>query len=113
MIETKVVAATAGSGAGGVLATFTTWLLGVYVWGASPAADQAEAAVAAVPTPVAALVVVIVTAVGALIAGYAAPHTSRLDASSASANDMVAWAKDYIDRRYGPQPPAPPEPSSR
>jgi hypothetical protein len=74
-IETKVVAATAGSGAGAVLGTFGLWLLGVSVWGASGDAADVADAVAAVPTPVAGLVLLVISALGAAVAGYIAPHT--------------------------------------
>jgi len=76
-IESKVIAATGGSGAGAVLASFVLWLLGVTVWHVGFAADKAEQAVAAVPSPVAGLILLIVSALGALGAGYAAPHTSQ------------------------------------
>jgi ABC-type multidrug transport system fused ATPase/permease subunit len=80
MVESKVIAGAAGGGIGGALATFTLWLLGVFVWGASSAADQAEKAVAAVPTPVAGLVLIVLSSVVAFAAGYVAPHTHRPDA---------------------------------
>jgi len=76
-IESKVIAATGGSGAGAVLASFVLWLLGVTVWHVGFAADKAEQAVAAVPSPVAGLILLIVSALGALGAGYAAPHTHQ------------------------------------
>jgi hypothetical protein len=76
-VETKVVAATAGSGVGAILATFTLWLLGVFVWDVSADAAQADKAIAAVPTPVAGLVLVMLSAVAAAIGGWLAPHTSR------------------------------------
>lgn len=77
VLETKVVAATAGAGAGASLAGFVLWLLGVLVWGADSNAANAQAAIAAVPAPVGVMVGILVTIGGTFIAGYAAPHTSR------------------------------------
>ena len=76
-VEAKVLAATAGSGAGAAIVTFLLWLLGVEFWGASASAVRAPAAIAAVPGPVSGLVAIIVTAGAAAVAGYAAPHTPR------------------------------------
>jgi hypothetical protein len=76
-IETKVIAGLAGSGAGSAFALFTVWLLGVTVWGAPATASAAEAAVAAVPSPVSTLVVALLAAAGSFLAAYSAPHTPR------------------------------------
>ena len=76
-VEAKVLAATAGSGAGAAIVTFLLWLLGVECWGASASAVHAPAAIAAVPGPVSGLVAIVVTAGAAAVAGYAAPHTPR------------------------------------
>lgn len=78
-IETKVKASSIGAAAGGALATFGLWLLGVVVWGASNDADAATAAVASVPAPVAGLVLLGVPAAVAFTAGRAANHTFRPD----------------------------------
>lgn len=75
-VETKVIAATAGSAvSGSTVGTFVVWLMGVTFWHASTDADKATAAIAAVPIPVVALVLLIVGSVGAGVAGYLAPHT--------------------------------------
>lgn len=66
----KVLAATVGGGAGATVAAFLLWLLGVLAWGAPATADAATAAVAAVPAPVAGVVLLGVSAAGAFIAGY-------------------------------------------
>lgn len=76
-IETKVIAGAAGGGGGAAVASFTLWLLGVVFWSAPAAADHAGDAVAAVPSPVAVLVGVVLTAAGGFLSGYAAPHTNR------------------------------------
>lgn len=78
-VEVKVVAGAAGAGAGAVISQFVVWLLGCWAWGASWSADKAVAAVSAVPAPVADLVLLTVTVIGAYIAGYKAPHTHRPD----------------------------------
>lgn len=92
-IETKVIAAASGAGLGGAAGTCLLWLLGVFFWNASAAADHATEAVAAVPQPVAALIVILVGSLGAAIGGYEAPHTDRPDlnaAPSAPAADPYA-----------------------
>lgn len=76
-IETKVIAATAGGGIGAAVGQFLLWGMGVVFWGASANADKSTEALAAVPAPVSILLVTIVAAVGALAAGFWAPHTSR------------------------------------
>jgi hypothetical protein len=78
-IETKVIAAAAGSGLGAALSTFLLWILGVTAFGASSGADQVAKALAAVPEPVGALLAILVGIGGAGIGGYVAPHTSRPD----------------------------------
>ena len=80
-VETKVVANAAKAGAGAVISQFVVWLLGCWAWGASWSADKAVAAVSAVPAPVADLVLLTVTVVGAWFAAYRAPHTHRPDLS--------------------------------
>ena len=78
-IETKVIAATAGSGFGAALSAFFLWIVGVFAFGASSSADQVPKALAAVPEPVGALLAILVAILGAFIGGYAAPHTHRPD----------------------------------
>lgn len=82
-IETKVQTAVGGTLAGGTLGTFLLWLLGVLVWGADWAAVAAEEAVRAVPTPVAGLVLLGVTALGTYVGGYLGKHTARPDLAAA------------------------------
>jgi len=81
-IETKVIAATAGSGLGAALSTFLLWVFGVFVVGASSSADQVAKALAAVPEPVGALLAILVAILGAFVGGYSAPHTHRPDLPS-------------------------------
>lgn len=84
-IESKVYAATLGSGAGTILSGFILWLLGITFWHAGNAAGNAAVAAASVPAPVAAVVVLGLSVLGAFLGGYRAPHTARPDlAPSAS-----------------------------
>jgi hypothetical protein len=99
-IESKVLAATGGAGLGGAFGTFVLWLLGVTFWHSSAAADQATTAVASVPEPVGALIVIVVAGVGALISGYVAPHTSRPDLHPAPA----ILGKALVDAPADPAP---------
>ena len=78
-IEAKVYAAAVGTGAGAIIAAFLTWGIGVLAFGASANAENATAAVAAVPGPVVALIGLVVTVGSSFYAGYAADHTSRPD----------------------------------
>jgi hypothetical protein len=84
-LETKVIAAAAGSGAGAALASFVLWLLGVTAFHASPAADAAAKAVASVPEPVGGIVGIGLTVALTALAGYLAPHTARPDLATAAA----------------------------
>jgi len=81
MIETKVIAATAGSGFGAAISSFLLWELGVNFWGASNIADAAGTAIAAVPAPVSVVVALLVSAGCTVLAGWVAPHTHRTDLS--------------------------------
>ena len=76
-IETKVWAAVLGSGGGATIGAAVLWALGVFVWGASSAADHAKDAIDAVPGPIAALVGLLLTATGTLLGGYAAPPSNH------------------------------------
>jgi hypothetical protein len=78
-LETKVIAAAAGSGLAAALSAFLLWLVGVLAFGASSGADQVPKALAAVPEPVGGLLAILVAIGGAFIGGYAAPHTHRPD----------------------------------
>ncbi len=84
-IETKVIAAAAGSGLGASVGAFATWVLGVTVWHASSNAEAVPKAIGAVPSPVADLLVICIGIVGAGVAGYRAPHTSRPDLTAPAA----------------------------
>jgi len=66
----KVIAAALGAGVGAPLGAFLVWLLGVLVWHASSAAADVDAAIAAVPAPVSALLLSVLAAGSAFVAGY-------------------------------------------
>ena len=83
-VESKVYAATLGSGAGAILSGFLLWVLGVTFWHSSASAGDAVAAVAAVPAPVALVVGLVFTVAGTFLSGFQAPHTSRPDLPSAN-----------------------------
>lgn len=76
-IETKVWAAGVGASAGAVIGTAADWGLGVWLWGADNSAAAADVAIKAVPTPIAALVALAVTFLGAVIGGYNAPASNH------------------------------------
>jgi hypothetical protein len=81
-IETKVWAAIAGGVGGGALVTLVLWMLGVSIWHVSDTASSSAAATAAVPPAVANVLILVVPAVLAGVAGWLAPHTPRAVAAS-------------------------------
>jgi hypothetical protein len=83
-LETKVLAACAGSGLGAAFAQFMLWFLAVLVWHAPDTAKAADSAPALVPGPVAWLITVLVSVLGAYLGGYNAPHTFRPDLSESN-----------------------------
>lgn len=91
-IETKVWAAVVGSGGGATLGAFALWALGVFVWHTSGDAAHAEAAMKAVPGPVAALVALAFTAAGTLAGGYAAPKSNHANPREDSLADPAPEA---------------------
>ena len=87
-VSPKVLAAAAGAGAGAAVSTAALWALGAGVWGAGWGADQVDNALAAVPTPLSGLVLLVVTIVGAALPGYRATDPERIP--SADSSDLVA-----------------------
>lgn len=77
-ISPKTVAATAGAGLGAAVSSLIIWLLGVTLWGQPATANTVDAAVAAVPSPVSGLVLLIVTAASAGLSGYKVTDPLRL-----------------------------------
>lgn len=78
-VESKVKAGALGAAAGTALGGAALWLLGVTVWDAPNTAESANDAMAAVPGPVAAVVLLGVSYATSFAAGYRAKHTRRPD----------------------------------
>ena len=77
-VSPKVVASTAGAGAGAVLSSFVIWGLGVLIWKQPPTADMVGAAAAAVPAPVSGLILFVISGLGAAIPGWRVKDSNRL-----------------------------------
>jgi hypothetical protein len=75
--ETKVWAAVVGAGGGTVVGNAALWALGVYVWNTPDDAAHAKAALEAVPTYIAALVLLSITVLGTWFGGYSAPPSNH------------------------------------
>lgn len=104
-VETKTIAAPAGAGGGAVVSGFVLYLLGVIAYNASATANSGADAVGAVPAPVTAFTVFVLATIGAWVASYLAPHTSRtvvdapdLVAHSYGLSDAGAPAYDVVDQ---------------
>lgn len=112
MIETKVIAATAGSGFGAACSSFLLWDLGVNFWGVSNTAGAAGAAIAAVPAPVSVVVALLVSAGCTALAGYATPHTHRPDLTVTPETEISPEAKQVLipEALIPEAPPAAPAP---
>lgn len=82
-VEGKVYSATIGSGIGVVMTPFILWLLGVTIWDVPIDAGAEFAAVAAVPTAVAAPIGVLVLMGSTFLGGYLAKHTPRPEITEA------------------------------
>lgn len=80
-VSPKAIASTAGAGVGTAVSTFVTWILGVTVWGASSSAPAAVDAVAAVPGPVAGMIMLVIPAALAAIAGWKVNDPHRVTSS--------------------------------
>lgn len=90
-ISPKVVASSIGAGVGATVSTLLNWLLGVLVWHAPATAAAVGEAVAAVPSPVSAIVVLLVTTVSAGGAGYKVTDPLR----------VTPKEKDQLDSQAG------------
>ena len=99
-VEGKVWASVVGGGAGGTVATFLTWLLGVAVWHAPSTSDAATSALAAVPGPVTGLLVLVVGLGGVFAGGYLTKHTPRTmpdtEPEAEDMNERVEAAQENI-----------------
>lgn len=88
VIETKIIAAAAGSGAGAAVSAFVLYLIGAGLYHASWTTDSGADAIKAVPIPVSGIVALLLVIVGAAGAGYGAPHTERAVISPVPAVDL-------------------------
>lgn len=68
-VETKVKGATFGAGSGATIVAFLVWLMERYDW-------LTEASGALDPVVVA-MIVLVVSSIGAFVGGYVMPHMSR------------------------------------
>ncbi|MEZ0577209.1 hypothetical protein [Nocardioides sp. MH1] len=80
-VSPKAIASTAGAGLGAALTTLLTWVLGVVFWDADSSADKAGDAIAAVPTPVSGIVILVIPVALAAVAGWKVtdPHRVTTD----------------------------------
>jgi hypothetical protein len=77
-VSPKTIAATTGAGLGAALSTLVTWVLGVTFWDASTDAAKATDAVAAVPAPVSAVIVLLIPAALAAFSGWRITDPNRV-----------------------------------
>jgi hypothetical protein len=77
-ISPKAIASTTGSGLGAVVGGLVTWILGVVVWGESAAAANVTDAIAAVPGPVSAAIVLVIPVGLAGIFGWRVADPNRV-----------------------------------
>lgn len=88
-VSPKIVAAAAGAGAGAVVSQLAVWLIGAALFGGGWSADQVDNAIAAVPTPVYAFVVLVVTVIGAAVPGYRVTDPLREVGRKAAAESRI------------------------
>jgi hypothetical protein len=77
-ISPKAIASTTGAGLGAAIATLITWILGVLVWNESSGASNVSDALAAVPSPVSAVVLLVIPAALAAISGWSVVDPNRV-----------------------------------
>ena len=77
-VSPKVVAATAGAGAGATLSTLLIWILGVTFWKQPATAAAVSDAIAAVPSPVSGLLLLLVTSSSAAVPAFKAADPLRV-----------------------------------
>ena len=80
-VSPKVIAAAAGAGAGATISSLLIWVLGITVWSAPATAQSVDQAIAAVPAPVSAFVVLVVTVVGSAAFGWRVTDPNRVSTS--------------------------------
>ncbi len=77
-ISPKIVAASAGAGAGAVVSTLILWIIGVVAYHIPADAESVSAAVAAVPSPITAAIGLLLVIAGAAIPGYQTTDPNRV-----------------------------------
>lgn len=80
-VSPKVYAASAGAGGAAVLSSLVLWGLGVAFWNQPSAAGSAAAAIAAVPTPVAAFITFVLGIGTAALSGWKVNDPHRVTTS--------------------------------
>lgn len=112
----KVIASTAGGGAGAAFGTLAVYVIGVFCPGGSFDASTVDKTLAAVPWPIAAVVPILLAAAGAYLSGHHAPHQARLeDVTEAMAryvvgdNELAPAAHDVAPEPEAAAPVGPPE----
>jgi hypothetical protein len=77
----KVIASAAGAGAGATVSSLLLWLLGITVWHQPATAGAVDQAMAAVPSPVSAIVVLAVTVASSAVFGWRVTDPLRISKS--------------------------------
>jgi hypothetical protein len=103
----KVIASAAGAGVGATVSTLIVWLLGVVVWKQPMTAAAVNDAVTAVPSPVAGLILLLLTAASAAVPGYRVTDplrvtTEELQALEALRSDQSPPPGAAADSPLGP-----------
>lgn len=94
-VSPKAIASTAAAGVGTAVSTLTIWVLGVTAWGASSSAAEAQQAIAAVPGPVSAVIVLVIPAALAALAGYRVNDPHRVTTSQlARLRELADFGRD-------------------
>lgn len=103
-IAPKVLAGTLGAGVGGALGSAIVWAIGIACPGGSFDATTVDKTIAACPSPIAQLIPIIVAGLGALYAGYKAPHQQRLEDVTAAIAKYVVGADETAPAAHDPVP---------
>ena len=77
-VSPKAIASTTGAGLGAAVGTLVTWILGVTAWNEPSAASNASDAIAAVPSPVSAVIVLVIPAALAAVLGWSVVDPNRV-----------------------------------
>lgn len=80
-VSPKAIASTAGAGIGAAVTTLMTWIFGVVFWNADSSAAKAAAAIATVPAPISGVVMLVIPAALAAVAGWKVTDLHRVTAN--------------------------------